>query len=146
MWSLWREVGSSLGHTFCDFIFSSLAVGYNVTAESQQGWSRNYPLWLEKSPGQRLKTFRSVQTFFKVRKQETVIGREQCSPESRFPCLRTTGCCRLPLSPPQALWWRGHGWPLVLPPLSHVEFSGTVGLSFLMKTPRVLKSGPKFKF
>lgn len=26
-------------------------VWFNVTAESQQGWGRNYPLWCKKSPG-----------------------------------------------------------------------------------------------
>lgn len=81
MWSLEREVGSGPGPPFLVTLSSPLwLVWSDVIAESQQGWSRNYPLWLKKSPGQRLKTLRSVQTFFRVRKSKRQSQRKRVVP------------------------------------------------------------------
>lgn len=129
-------MGSGSGPPFLVTFSPLWLVWYDVIAESQQGWSRNYPLWLKKSPGQRLKTLRSVQTLFRVRTSKRQNQRKRV-----VPWLSS----RVTIPPPE-----NHGLPSLSPPGPLVErprlfcaphppsTSGTMGLTFLMGISRVL--------
>lgn len=77
---VWREVGSGPGPPFLVTLSSPLwLVWYDVIAESQQGWSRNYPLWLKKIPWTEAENFKECPGSFQSENEQETESEEESS-------------------------------------------------------------------